>query len=68
MAELEGTLIGFAHTPSSVIESVRGVALNKYGSIVLNPNLKVPPGAPVRVHIRALPTAPGAARTGAARR
>jgi hypothetical protein len=54
LAEVEGTLIGFAHTPSSVIESARGIGLGRYGSIVLNPDLGLAPGAPITLHIRAL--------------
>lgn len=58
MAEMEGTLIGFAHTPSSIIESVKGVGLGRYGSIVLNPNLGLAPGAEITMRIRAIPATP----------
>lgn len=67
LAELEGTLIGFAHTPSSVIESVKGVGLGRYGSIILNPSLGLMPGSEITLHIRALPAAP-ATRDRASRR
>lgn len=54
LAAVEGTLIGFAHTPSSVIESAKGVALGRYGSIVLNPKLQLPPGAKLVLRVRSL--------------
>lgn len=52
-AEVEGVLIGFAHTPSSVIESVKGIGLGRYGSIVLNPQILA--GSAITVRITALP-------------
>lgn len=67
MAEIEGTLIGFAHTPSSVIESVKGVGLSRYGSIVLNPSLGLVPTTPVTVYIRALTAPPAPSRRPVAR-
>jgi hypothetical protein len=58
LAAVEGTLIGFAHTPSSIIESARGVGLGNYGSIVLNPKLPVSPGSKLVLHVRSLVPAP----------
>ena len=52
-AEVDGVLIGFAHTPTSVIESVPGLALKQYGRIVLNP--KVAAGTRIVLKIKALP-------------
>jgi hypothetical protein len=51
-ADVEGVLIGFAHTPSSIVESVKGIGLNRYGSIVVRPDLR--PGMPLTVRITAL--------------
>jgi hypothetical protein len=53
-ATVEGVLIGFAHTPNSIIESARGIGLSKYGTIVLNPGLGLAAGTPVTVTVRAL--------------
>lgn len=50
-AAVEGVLIGFAHTPNSIIESVRGIGLGRYGSIVLNPALGLTPGTAVTVTV-----------------
>jgi hypothetical protein len=51
---VEGVLIGFAHTPNSIIESARGIGLSKYGTIVLNPGLGLAAGTAVTVTVRAL--------------
>jgi hypothetical protein len=51
-ADAEGVLIGFAHTPSSVIESAEGIALGRYGSIGMNP--AIPAGTAVTLRITAL--------------
>ncbi len=53
-ASVEGVLIGFAHTPNSIIESANGVGLSRYGSIVLNPGLGLTPGTEVTVTVKAL--------------
>jgi len=53
-AAVEGVLIGFAHTPNSIIESVRGIGLGRYGSVVLNPTLSLAPGTAVTVTVRPL--------------
>jgi hypothetical protein len=55
IAEMEGVLIGFAHTPSSIIENATGSGLNAYGSIRLNPNLKILPETPLKLTVKALP-------------
>lgn len=39
MAETDGVLIGFVHSPSPIIENPRPGAVDAYGSIVLNPKL-----------------------------
>ena len=53
-AAVEGVLIGFAHTPNSIIESVRGIGLSRYGSIILNPGLGLAPGTAVTVTVKPL--------------
>ena len=53
-AAVEGVLIGFAHTPNSIIESVRGIGLGRYGSFVLNPTLSLAPGTAVTVTVKPL--------------
>lgn len=50
----EGVLIGFAHTPNSIIESVSGIGLSRYGQIVLNPGLGLAPGTAVTLTVKAL--------------
>jgi len=55
MAEMDGVLIGFVHSPSPVIENPREGAVNGYGSVVLNPNLGLKAGQPVTLIVRALP-------------
>lgn len=52
-AELDGVLIGFMHSPSSIIERVD--ALVGYGATVTNPTLGLEAGASVTLMIRALP-------------
>lgn len=53
-AAVEGVLIGFAHTPNSIIESVRGIGLGRYGSVILNPGLGLAPGSAVIVTVKPL--------------
>jgi hypothetical protein len=54
-AETDGVLIGFVHDPSSIIENSTGAGLNAYGTIKLNPNLKIEPNTAVKLIIKALP-------------
>jgi hypothetical protein len=54
LADLDGVLIGFVHSPAPLIENPRAGAVDSYGSVVLNPNLGLRPGSPVTVTIRAL--------------
>lgn len=54
LAELDGVLIGFVHDPASIIENSTGSGLNAYGSIRLNPNLKIAPDTPLKMTIKAL--------------
>lgn len=57
MADLEGTLIGFVHTPAPVIEH-SGSLGGPYGANRLNPELKLLAGAAVTMTIRARPKKP----------
>jgi hypothetical protein len=52
-AELDGVLIGFMHSPSSIIERVE--AILGYGEIIVNPRLGLRPNTPATLTIRALP-------------
>ena len=54
MAQLDGVLIGFVHSPSPIIENPSPSAVGAYGSVVLNKEL-VAPGTPVTLIVRALP-------------
>ena len=55
LAEVDGVLIGFVHTPAPVIESPRQFLPEHYGYIHLNPALKLTPGTKVTVRVRSLP-------------
>jgi hypothetical protein len=55
LAELEGTLIGFVHTPAPVIESPRKLVEQAYGNNVLHPEFNVPAGTEAVLTVRALP-------------
>ena len=57
LAEVDGTLIGFVHTPAPIIENPLPHGVGRYGSFRLNPNLTLKPGMPVRVTVTALPRA-----------
>jgi hypothetical protein len=54
LADVEGSLIGFVHTPAPVIESPRAIVPGSYGSDVLNPALNLKPGAEVQLTVRAV--------------
>ena len=58
LAQIDGTLISFVHDPASIIEYASGAGLNRYGSIILNPNLGLPAKTAVTVIIRALRPSP----------
>jgi hypothetical protein len=55
MAEMDGVLIGFVHDPASIIENSVGGGIGAYGSIRLNPDLKLAEGTPIKLTVRALP-------------
>ena len=58
LADLDGVLIGFVHSPAPVIENPRAGAVDGYGSIVLNRALGLVPGSPITLTIKALPRSP----------
>jgi hypothetical protein len=54
MAETDGTVIGFMHTPSPIVENPRPL-VGEYGDHMINPELKLKAGATVQLVLRALP-------------
>jgi hypothetical protein len=54
LADVEGSLIGFVHTPAPVIESPRALVPGAYGNEVRNPALNLKPGMTVQLTVRAL--------------
>lgn len=55
LAEMNGVLIGFVHSPAPIIENPRPGAVNAYGAVVLNPKLGLAAGSPVTLIVKALP-------------
>jgi hypothetical protein len=62
VADLDGVLIGFVHSPAPIIENPREGAVGAFGAVVLNPNLGLPAGVPVTVTVRALGASPEPAK------
>ena len=60
LAQVDGVLIGFVHSPASIIEYAAGAGLNRYGSIVLNPTLGLAAGTKITLTVKAVRSAPGA--------
>jgi len=54
LADLDGVLIGFVHTPAPLIENA-GRVPGPYGTTKVNPTLGLKPGSPVTLIVRALP-------------
>jgi hypothetical protein len=54
MAELDGVLIGFVHSPAPIIENPGAGAVGAFGSIVWNKEL-LAPGTTVSLIVKALP-------------
>jgi len=54
LADIDGVLIGFVHSPAPIIENVAGAGVGRYGLIVLNPNLGLEPDTPVTLTVKAL--------------
>lgn len=55
LADIEGSLIGFAHTPATLIDSPRPLPAITYGNDVLNPALNLKPGTAIQFTVKALP-------------
>jgi hypothetical protein len=55
LADIEGALIGFAHTQANIIDSPRPLPADPYGSDILNPDLNLKPGTTIQFTIRVLP-------------
>jgi hypothetical protein len=55
MADMDGVLIGFVHSPAPIIENPRAGAVNAYGSVVFNQNIGLKPNTAVTLTIRAVP-------------
>jgi hypothetical protein len=58
LAEADGVLIGFIHSPAPIIENPRGAGIGQYGSIVLNPDIGLVPLMPIKLTVKALNRAP----------
>lgn len=54
LAEEDGVLIGFVHSPAPLIEQAVGSGVSRYGSIVLNPNLGLTPDMPITLTVKAV--------------
>lgn len=52
LAEQDGTLIGFVHSPAPIIEQVGAAAVGRFGRIVLNPNLGLTTEIPLTVVVK----------------
>lgn len=55
LADVQGTLIGFVHTPSAVIDHPRSLVPGSYGSEIINPEFNLKPGTPIQLSVRVLP-------------
>ena len=53
-AELDGVIVGFVHTPASIIEYTGSGALNRFGFIVINPGIGIADGTNVLVTVKAV--------------
>jgi len=58
LAESDGVLIGFVHSPAPIIEHPKGAGIRQYGNVVLNPTLGLVPLMPVTLLIKAIDRAP----------
>jgi hypothetical protein len=55
LADLDGVMIGFVHSPSPLIESPRPLNPGEYGATRFNPNLGLKPGTAVTLIVKSLP-------------
>lgn len=58
LADLEGVLIGFVHTPAPIVENVAADAVGRYGAVIFNPNLGLNPDTAITLTLRAIPRTP----------
>ena len=58
LADIDGVLIGFVHSPAPIIENITGAGARRYGMIVMNPNLGLEPETRVVLTVKALGAAP----------
>jgi hypothetical protein len=54
LAETDGVLIGFIHSPAPIIEHPRGAGIRQYGNVILNPTIGLLPGMPVKLTVKAI--------------
>lgn len=54
LADVDGVLVGFVHTPAPLIERAEPVP-GSFGAVKFNPTLGLTPGMPVTVTVRAVP-------------
>ena len=54
LAERDGVLIGFVHTPAPIIENPLPDGVGNYGAWILNPTIGLDPGTPITVTVKAL--------------
>ena len=53
-AQVDGSLIGFVHDPASIIEYAAGAGLDRYGSVIMNPDLGLPGGTAIKLTVKAV--------------
>ena len=54
LAERDGVLIGFVHTPAPIIENPLPDGVGNYGAWILNPTIGLAPGTSITVTVKAL--------------
>jgi hypothetical protein len=54
LAEVEGVLVGFMHTPASIVDSAQRIT-GEWGDSGINPELNLRPATQVKLIVRALP-------------
>jgi hypothetical protein len=55
MADIDGVLIGFVHSPAPVIENPRSGAVGAYGAVVMNTHIGLAGGTKLQVTVKAAP-------------
>jgi hypothetical protein len=62
LAQVDGVLIGFVHSPAPVIEQGIGTGVGRFGHIIMNPNLGLTPDLPVVLTVKAVSPSSGEKR------